>query len=64
MSDPENTAEVNAVFDELWAERNAMIATLPGFAQGIAQGFSTRAQVLATAYKVVAAVDRTRGKTK
>jgi len=57
-----SVAEVNAVFDELWAERNAMIATLPAMFQGMAQSYSTRDQVLATAYKVVAAMDKARGK--
>jgi hypothetical protein len=63
MSDPEHVKEVNAVFDELWAERNAQIAKLPAMFQGMAQGFSPRAEVLATAYKVVAAVDKARGST-
>ena len=62
MSDPENVKEVNAVFDELWLERNAQIAKLPTVFQGLAGTMSTREQVLATAYKCVAAVDRARGK--
>ena len=61
MTDPVHVAEVNAVFDVLWAERNAQIATLPGIFQGLAQGMSTRQQVLNTAYSVVAAVDKARG---